>query len=114
MKIKLLSRAWLGVLGVLTASAGYTAGQTWPQWHGPHRDNVSTETGLLKQWPEGGPKLLWTATGCGKKLLAGQKLSPLLLVRDTKNARVIIADGYHRMCAVYSCDEDTVVPCKIV
>jgi len=27
---------------------------------------------------------------------------------------VIIADGYHRMCAVYSFDEDALIPCKIV
>jgi len=38
----------------------------WPQWRGPNRDGVSTETGLLKQWPDGGPKLLWTARGCGR------------------------------------------------
>lgn len=37
----------------------------WPQFHGPRRDNTSTETGLLQQWPEGGPKLVWTATGIG-------------------------------------------------
>ncbi|MBI3858012.1 MAG: PQQ-binding-like beta-propeller repeat protein, partial [Planctomycetes bacterium] len=37
----------------------------WPQWRGPNRDNVSTETGLLKEWPEGGPKLLWKAGGAG-------------------------------------------------
>jgi hypothetical protein len=49
-----------------------------------------------------------------KKLVAGEKLSPLLLVRDTCNGKVIISDGYHRMCAVYSFDEDVLVPCKIV
>ncbi len=37
----------------------------WPQFHGPRRDNISTETGLLKAWPEGGPKLLWTVRGLG-------------------------------------------------
>lgn len=37
----------------------------WPQWHGPNRDNISRETGLLKQWPSGGPKLLWTTRGLG-------------------------------------------------
>jgi outer membrane protein assembly factor BamB len=31
----------------------------WPQWRGPHRDGISQEKGLLKEWPEGGPKLLW-------------------------------------------------------
>ena len=38
----------------------------WPQWRGLRRDGVSTETGLLQDWPEGGPKLLWTATDIGK------------------------------------------------
>jgi hypothetical protein len=49
-----------------------------------------------------------------KKILAGKSLSPLLLVRATSNQTVIIADGYHRMCAVYSFDEDALIPCKIV
>ncbi len=49
-----------------------------------------------------------------KKLAAGRKLSPLLLVRDSSHGKTIIADGYHRMCAVYLLDEDTSVPCKIV
>jgi hypothetical protein len=49
-----------------------------------------------------------------KKVLAGKSLSPLLLVRATSNQEVIIADGYHRMCAVYSFDEDALIPCKIV
>ena len=48
------------------------------------------------------------------KLAAGKKLSPLLLVRDPVHGKLIIADGYHRMCAVYAFDEDTIVPCKIV
>ena len=49
-----------------------------------------------------------------KKIASGKKLSPLLLVRDREGSRVIIADGYHRMCSVYSFDEDAVIPCKIV
>ena len=48
------------------------------------------------------------------KIAAGKKLSALLLVRDPSNGKVVIADGYHRMCAVYLFDEDTRVPCKIV
>ena len=49
-----------------------------------------------------------------RKIAAGQKLSPLLLVRDPANKKVVIADGYHRLCATYSLDEDAVIPCKIV
>ncbi len=37
----------------------------WPQWSGPDRDDVSKETGLLKSWPDGGPKLLWTFRSAG-------------------------------------------------
>lgn len=47
-----------------------------------------------------------------KKIESGV-LSPLLLVRDSGHGKVIIADGYHRLCAVYSFDEDAVIPCKI-
>ncbi|HUG93262.1 MAG TPA: PQQ-binding-like beta-propeller repeat protein, partial [Planctomycetaceae bacterium] len=35
----------------------------WPQWRGPNRDNVSTETGLLQEWPEEGPPLVWRVEG---------------------------------------------------
>ena len=49
-----------------------------------------------------------------KKILSGHELSPLLLVRDKPNAKVIVADGYHRLCSVYQFVEDARVPCKIV
>ena len=49
-----------------------------------------------------------------QKIQSGLQLSPLLLVRDSVNGNVIIADGYHRLCAVYSYDENAVVPCRIV
>jgi len=44
----------------------------------------------------------------------GTPLSPLLLVRDGKHGKVIIADGYHRLCAIYGFDEDAWIRCKIV
>lgn len=49
-----------------------------------------------------------------KKIKRGDYLSPLLLVRDTRNGKVVVADGYHRLCAVYPYDEDALIPCKIV
>jgi hypothetical protein len=49
-----------------------------------------------------------------QKIKDGKSLSPLLLVRDSSNGKVVIADGYHRLCAVYSFDEDESIPCKIV
>jgi len=52
----------IGVFG----SFNPVLGADWPQWRGPNRDGVCTETGLLKSWPEGGPKLLWEVNGLGK------------------------------------------------
>jgi hypothetical protein len=49
-----------------------------------------------------------------KKIKDGTALSPLLLVRDVSNSKLVIADGYHRLCAVYTMDEDALIPCKIV
>ena len=49
-----------------------------------------------------------------RKIESADALSPLLLIRDPGNGKVIIADGYHRLCAVYSYDENAIVPCKII
>jgi hypothetical protein len=49
-----------------------------------------------------------------RKILDGEKLSPILLVRDAVHGRLIVADGYHRLCSVYSFDEEAPIPCKIV
>jgi outer membrane protein assembly factor BamB len=46
------------LLGTLLAA-------NWPQWRGPQRDGISKETGLLKEWPTEGPKLLWEVDGLG-------------------------------------------------
>src|SRR5262249_50740697 len=37
----------------------------WPQFRGPHRDNVSKDTSLLQSWPKDGPALAWKAQGLG-------------------------------------------------
>jgi hypothetical protein len=43
-----------------------------------------------------------------------KELTAILLVRDRENGKVIVADGYHRLSAVYIYDEDAWIPCKIV
>ena len=48
------------------------------------------------------------------QIAKGEGLSPILLVRDDRTRKVIVADGYHRLCAVYQVDEDAWIPCKIV
>ena len=49
-----------------------------------------------------------------EKILADKKISPLLLVRHSSTAQTIVADGYHRLCAICSIDEDAAMRCKIV
>ena len=49
----------LGVLVLYLLAPGAGA-ENWPQFRGANRDNISSETGLLKSWPEGGPKVLWS------------------------------------------------------
>jgi hypothetical protein len=48
------------------------------------------------------------------KIKEGKALSPILLVREESLRKLVIADGYHRLCAVYSFNEDEIIPCKIV
>jgi len=66
--------------GVLAGEAGSEEQPSWSQFHGPHRDNLCQETGLLRSWPEQGPKLLWTARGIGHGFatvsIAGGRLLP--------------------------------------
>ena len=51
-----------------------------------------------------------------KKIARGKKLAPVLLVRGdgTRGLPLLIADGYHRVCAAYHHDYDEPVPCVIV
>ncbi len=41
------------------------AGADWPQWRGPDRSGISTETGLLDQWPAEGPARVWSTSNLG-------------------------------------------------
>ena len=50
---------------VTSAACAADAGGFWPQFHGPNRDNQSSEKGLLKEWPKEGPALLWRSEGLG-------------------------------------------------
>ena len=69
MKLRLL--ATLATLCVclsavpVNTSAQRNSSSDWPQWRGPQRTGVSSETGLLKQWPAAGPKLLWQVNDIG-------------------------------------------------
>jgi len=57
----------ISVLGALAATlaSSMLAANDWPQWRGPLRDDLSTETGLLNKWPADGPPLAWKISGVG-------------------------------------------------
>jgi outer membrane protein assembly factor BamB len=56
----------VGLLLALPSVVSNRVLDDWPQWRGPNRDGRSAETGLLKDWPAGGPALAWRATGAGE------------------------------------------------
>lgn len=50
-------KALYAVLGITLVTPAFA--EDWPQFCGPDRNNISTETGLASSWPESGPKVLW-------------------------------------------------------
>ena len=65
------------VFAVWLALAGYATASDWPHWAGPKGDCTTDEKGLLKQWPEGGPEVLWripVGTGSNHPSVAGEDL----------------------------------------
>jgi len=58
----------LTLLWILLGFSPILLGQVdeWPCWRGSNRDGKSTDTGLLKEWPEGGPTLLWKVSDIGR------------------------------------------------
>jgi outer membrane protein assembly factor BamB len=61
MTVRGISLLTLGIACLLLAS-----GADWPQWRGPERNGISQEKGLLQEWPEAGPKLLWRIEDIGE------------------------------------------------
>jgi outer membrane protein assembly factor BamB len=93
---------FLGVLALGAAILAQTPTATdWPQWRGPDRTGISKETGLLKQWPAGGPARLWRVTnlgaGYGSLSLKGERIFVQMIVGrqsvvaslDRSNGRIV-------------------------
>ncbi len=63
---------------VSLAARQTTSGFDWPQWRGPDRTGLSKETGLLPQWPAGGPPREWVisnlGTGYGSIAVQGDRI----------------------------------------
>jgi len=61
----MLCKNWFASALFVIFLSGFCRAGDWAQWRGPNRDGRSAESALLKQWPEGGPPLLWKAAGLG-------------------------------------------------
>ena len=77
-------------LSVALASAPPAAADDWPQWRGPHRDGVSTETGLADRWPSGGPSLRWRADGLGEGYGSVAVSDGTIYVQGSRSGRSVV------------------------
>ena len=73
-------------MALLTAP-GVPSADDWPQWRGPNRDGVSTETGWTTDWPESGPPRLWETN-------VGKGFATVAVVEG----RVYTVGGEHLLC----------------
>ncbi len=51
---------------LLSSGPSAQSARDWPSWRGPNRDGKSLDSGLLKEWPDDGPLLLWTVDSIGR------------------------------------------------
>lgn len=73
-------------LSLLTVTLSLTLqAADWPQWRGPNRDGISQDTGLLQEWPEGGPKLRWKRTDIGTGYSTPAVAGGKVFVQTTKD-----------------------------
>ncbi len=91
-------RVGLGLLALCLLPLPAAAAADWPQWRGPRRDGVSTETGLAARWPAGGPPLLWRIDGLGEGYGAVSVAEGGLYVQGTRDGKSLVfalnaADG---------------------
>jgi outer membrane protein assembly factor BamB len=95
----LFSFALICAFALLSVRAGNTTSEAeWPQWRGPLRNGLSSETGLLKQWPVNGPAVAWSITNLGEGYGSLAIKADRLYVQGTKGSESAIfclnrADG---------------------
>lgn len=85
-------------------SATFAAEGDWPRWRGDKFDNISTEKGLLQNWPEEGPKLAWTGKNIGSGMSSVVVAGDLVYTMGGRGGKVWIfalnkADGKEAFAA---------------
>jgi len=69
-------------------------GPYWPRFHGPNGDNISSDTGLLKKWPDGGPPLDWTCEDIGIGYSSVSLAGGLIYTAGNKDEKTMISAIY--------------------
>lgn len=85
MRFTPLLSVGLTILSLTFARAG-----DWPQWRGPQRNDVQTESGLLKQWPEAGPKQLWLYRQAGSGYAGFAVVGEQLFTMGTRDGNEVL------------------------
>jgi outer membrane protein assembly factor BamB len=90
-RIFLTALAAASTIATASASSGH-----WPQWRGPDRTDISKDTGLLKSWPEAGPKRVWlfdkAGLGYSGPAIAGGKLFTMGVREDADHLIAVDAN----------------------
>ena len=93
------SRWWRGLiagLALVAASAVGLRGQAvagvdWPQWRGPDRSGISTETGLLDRWPAAGPPRVWSTSNLGGGFGSIAARGDRIFVQGMRDGRSVVS-----------------------
>ena len=78
------------ILAGASLTVSISSAADWPQWRGPNRDDISTETGLLKQWPATGPKRAWLFESAGQGYSSFSIAAGKLFTVGTRDGKEIV------------------------
>lgn len=82
-------------------SLSNAASGEWPQFRGPNRDGISSDTGLLKEWPSDGPPLAWKTSGLGRSFssvsVSGGKVFTMGKIGDAEHIIALDANGGRKL-----------------
>lgn len=68
-----------------------TTASDWPEWRGRNRDGKSADSGLLKQWPPGGPTLLWKADGIGDGFSSVSVSGGTVFITGDRDGKLVVS-----------------------
>lgn len=89
MSLRLLLTT-LAMAFVVCIAAPSTGADSWPVFHGPDGSNMSPDAGLLKRWPEGGPRLVWQADGIGSGYSSVSVANGMVYTSGNKDEKTIV------------------------